>query len=187
MAKQQQREKRSSSELSRHEADPAAGPVHWSVIESPVGPLLAAEQAGSIVRLNFLGDAAPDPEPHWVADDAALDALRVQLGEYFAGERTEFELDVRTVGTEFQMAVWAALREIPFGETATYGDIAEAIGRPRAVRAVGGANHANPVSIVVPCHRVIGADGSLTGFGGGLGTKETLLGLEARALAAGAA
>ncbi|MFV0316867.1 MAG: methylated-DNA--[protein]-cysteine S-methyltransferase [Microthrixaceae bacterium] len=162
--------------------EPGAGsaqPVRWSIIESPVGPLFAAEHGGRIVRLGFLGDDEPQPDPEWVRDDDALGELRAQLGEYFEGERTGFDLDVGIEGTEFQVAVWQALARIPFGATATYGEIAAAIGRPKAVRAVGGANNKNPVSIVVPCHRVIGADGSLTGFGGGLPTKETLLSLEA--------
>jgi methylated-DNA-[protein]-cysteine S-methyltransferase len=103
-----------------------------------------------------------------------------QLGEYFAGGRTRFELPLELRGTEFQKKVWRALTEIPFGQTRTYFDIAKAIGSPKACRAVGAANGKNPLPIVIPCHRVIGADGTLTGFGGGLETKATLLALEAR-------
>ncbi len=166
-------------------AGAAAPTTHWGLIESPVGLLLAAVRSGTIVRLSFQGDGVPDPDPDWVRDDDRLEDLRRQLGEYFEGERTDFDLEVDFVGTDFQVAVWRALQEIPFGSTATYGEIAAAIGRPTAVRAVGGANNRNPVSIVVPCHRVIGADGSLTGFGGGLPTKQTLLSLEAGVLETG--
>lgn len=101
-----------------------------------------------------------------------------QLDEYFAGKRREFSVPIRTQGTDFQEKVWAALRKIPYGETRTYGQIAAQVGNPKAGRAVGGANHNNPIMILTPCHRVIGADGSLTGFGGGLDVKEALLALE---------
>lgn len=101
-----------------------------------------------------------------------------QLDEYFAGKRREFSVPIKTQGTDFQEKVWAALRKIPYGETRTYGQIAAQIGNPKAGRAVGGANHNNPIMILTPCHRVIGADGSLTGFGGGLDVKEALLALE---------
>jgi len=104
----------------------------------------------------------------------------VQLQEYFAGRRTRFDLPLAPRGTAFQQAVWAQLLRIPFGATASYGDIARAIGKPAAVRAVGGANHRNPLSIVIPCHRVIGADGSLTGYGGEMHRKRALLALESR-------
>ena len=113
-----------------------------------------------------------------VRDDAPLREARQQLEEYFAGERQEFSLTLEADGTDFQRRVWDALREIPFGETMSYGDIARRIGNPRAVRAVGLANGRNPISIIVPCHRVIGADGSLTGYGGGLERKRFLLALE---------
>jgi methylated-DNA-[protein]-cysteine S-methyltransferase len=104
-----------------------------------------------------------------------------QLSEYFAGKRTQFELPLEPRGSEFQKRVWRALREIPFGKTRSYRDLAEAIGSPKASRAIGAANGKNPLSIVVPCHRVIGTDRTLTGFAGGLETKATLLALEARA------
>jgi len=103
-----------------------------------------------------------------------------QLAEYFAGKRTQFDLPLDPRGTAFQKAVWRSLRQIPFGETRSYGEIASTIGAPRANRAVGAANGKNPLSIVVPCHRVIGANGALTGFGGGLETKAQLLALESR-------
>ena len=123
-----------------------------------------------------------EPHPHHpadaVQDDAPLREVRQQLEEYFAGERQEFSLTLEADGTDFQRSVWQALREIPFGETMSYGEIARRIGNPGAVRAVGLANGRNPISIIVPCHRVIGADGSLTGYGGGLERKRFLLALE---------
>jgi methylated-DNA-[protein]-cysteine S-methyltransferase len=109
----------------------------------------------------------------------ALAALRDQLQEYFAGERREFELELAPSGSPFQLHVWRALRAIPYGQTASYGEIAAAVGQPGAARAVGGANNRNPIAIVVPCHRVIGAGGTLVGYGGGLDRKRRLLALEA--------
>jgi methylated-DNA-[protein]-cysteine S-methyltransferase len=109
-------------------------------------------------------------------------ALRGQLAEYFAGRRQDFDLTLAPKGTEFELSVWEQLRRIPFGETRSYGEIAQAIGRPGAARAVGRANGANPIPIVVPCHRVIGSDGSLTGFGGGLEAKSRLLEIEGKRL-----
>lgn len=114
--------------------------------------------------------------------DATLKAARQQLEEYFARERTTFDLPLDLVGTDFQVGCWRALAKIPYGRTATYGEQAAMIGRPTAVRAVGGANGRNPVAIVLPCHRVIGADGSLTGFGGGMDAKRFLLTLESDTL-----
>jgi methylated-DNA-[protein]-cysteine S-methyltransferase len=116
----------------------------------------------------------------WQRDDAQWSAVAKQLREYFDGKRRDFEIPLDVEGTEFQTKVWAALRKIPFGRTASYADIARKIGKPKAMRAVGMANGRNPVSIVVPCHRVIGADGSLTGYGGGLDRKKILLDLESR-------
>jgi O-6-methylguanine DNA methyltransferase len=117
-----------------------------------------------------------------VEDPARTAGLRRQLEEYFAGERREFDLTLAPEGTPFERSVWEELRRIPFGETRSYGEIARAIGRPNAFRAVGRANGANPIPIVVPCHRVIGSDGSLTGFGGGLEAKSRLLEIEGRRL-----
>lgn len=111
------------------------------------------------------------------ADPVLRETVR-QLDEYFAGKRREFSIPIKTHGTDFQEKVWEALRTIPYGETRTYGQIATQVGNPKASRAVGGANHNNPILILTPCHRVIGADGSLTGFGGGLDVKEALLALE---------
>lgn len=150
-------------------------------IASPVGPLkLVASDAGLVaiiwhddrpgrVRLGDLEEGRDHP--------VLLHAER-ELGEYFAGERTSFSVPLDMVGTDFQKAVWNALLTIPFGETRSYGEIARQVGRPTAFRAVGAANGQNPLSIIAPCHRVIGSDGSLTGFGGGLPAKQYLLGLE---------
>jgi methylated-DNA-[protein]-cysteine S-methyltransferase len=154
--------------------------MNYTILDSPVGDLLASADAeGRITGLHFPGDRTPKRDSSWVRSDRALAPLRGQLTEYFAGERREFDLDLAPAGTPFQLEVWSALREIPYGETASYGEIAAAVGQPLAARAVGGANNRNPVAIVVPCHRVIGADGSLTGYGGGLPRKRRLLALEA--------
>jgi methylated-DNA-[protein]-cysteine S-methyltransferase len=112
---------------------------------------------------------------YWRADEGAFEALQRQLEEYFAGRRTTWDLELRPSGTPFQLAVWSALRDIPYGATVGYGELAAHIGRPSAARAVGAANGANPISIVIPCHRVIGADGSLTGYGWGVEQKAWLL------------
>lgn len=153
----------------------------FKTIDSPVGRLkLVASDEGLAailwendppgrVRLNILAEDRNHP--------VLLDAQR-QLGEYFAGRRTSFDLRLDFAGTEFQQKVWKALLEIPFGETRTYGQIARQLGKPNAMRAVGAANGRNPISIIAPCHRVIGADGGLTGFAGGLQVKEYLLGME---------
>jgi methylated-DNA-[protein]-cysteine S-methyltransferase len=119
-----------------------------------------------------------EPEPDWIYSDKPFATAMGQLTEYFDGQRRHFDLPLRPDGTEFQLRVLDELQRIPYGETASYADIAERIGNPKAVRAVGAANGRNPIPIVIPCHRVIGSDGGLTGFGGGLATKETLLRLE---------
>jgi len=123
-------------------------------------------------RVRIWPQAVPDPEA------LPLPELRRQLAEYLAGRRRDFDLPLDLAGTEFQKLCWQELLRIPFGETRTYGELARSIGRPAAVRAVGQANHDNPIGVVVPCHRVIGADGSLTGYGGGLAMKRALLELE---------
>lgn len=146
------------------------------IVDSPVGPLKLAAEDGCLTELRFGGE--PGRAPSDGVNDAVLDAAERQLEEYFRGERREFDLPLKPRGTPFQLADWHALTKIPYGETVTYGDIARAIGRPKAFRAVGMANHSNPISIIVPCHRVIGSDGSLTGYGGGLEVKRFLLELE---------
>ena len=126
-----------------------------------------------------------EPDPAWTRDASAFTDLRRQLAEYFRGERRTFEVRLAPEGTAFQRDTWSALATIPYGATISYAELARRVGRPRAVRAVGAANGANPLPIVVPCHRVIGADGSLTGFGGGLDTKRRLLELEGALLPTG--
>ncbi len=153
--------------------------MRYDEIDSPVGPLLvAADEAG--LRLIHLqaGRRRRKPEASWQHDPSALRPLAQQLGEYFRGERRTFDLPLAPRGTAFQLATWRALSTIPYGETISYEELARRVGRPAASRAVGAANGANPLPIVVPCHRVIGKDGSLTGFGGGLDTKRALLELE---------
>lgn len=145
-------------------------------VDSPVGRLRLAAEDGRLTELKFGGEAVPVQCDG--VNDAVLDEAERQLAEYFRGERQVFDLPLQPKGTPFQLADWQALREIPYGETVSYGDIARRIGRPKAFRAVGMANHSNPISIIVPCHRVIGSDGKLTGYGGGLEVKRQLLELE---------
>lgn len=147
--------------------------MHERLIDSPVGLLTLRAEDGALTAILF-----GDQRTGLPGSDQILDQAEAELKEYFAGERKEFAVPVHLTGTEFQKKVWAALAEIPYGRTATYGEIAERIGSPKACRAVGTANHHNPVPIIVPCHRVIGAGGSLTGYGGGLEVKAYLLTLE---------
>jgi methylated-DNA-[protein]-cysteine S-methyltransferase len=158
--------------------------LFYKEMESPVGKLKLVASATALVavlweqeRPNRVGLGTPELDQQ---HSILLETER-QLSEYFAGKRTQFELPLEPRGSEFQERVWGALREIPFGKTRSYRDLAEAIGSPKASRAIGAANGKNPLSIVVPCHRVIGTDRTLTGFAGGLETKATLLALEARA------
>jgi methylated-DNA-[protein]-cysteine S-methyltransferase len=154
--------------------------ISWTTIDSPLGELLLARDDEGIIALYMSTGRHPaDPESGWERNDDAFDDVRTQLGEYFAGERVEFDLPLHPIGTAFQRRVWDALLTIPCGETTSYGAIALALGVPGAARAVGLANGQNPISIIVPCHRVIGADGSLTGYGGGLPAKQWLLSHEA--------
>jgi len=150
-------------------------------MDSPVGPLLLAADDDALHLIEFDSPRHPFTRgSDWrEGDNAVLRDTRRQLGEYFAGTRRDFDLPLAPRGTEFQRDVWLALRRIPYGETISYAQLATRIGKPSAMRAVGAANGRNPLPIVVPCHRVIGADGSLTGFGGGLPTKQFLLSLEA--------
>jgi methylated-DNA-[protein]-cysteine S-methyltransferase len=146
------------------------------VHDSPIGPLTMLSDGERLVGLHFAGFNSPLDAKELV--DGVLDAARRQLDEYFAARRVAFDLPLAPRGTPFQRRVWTALLDIPFGETRSYANLARAIGKPAATRAVGAANGANPIAIVVPCHRVVGADGSLTGFGGGLHRKAFLLRLE---------
>lgn len=151
----------------------------YTLIPSPLGDLLVAGDEEGLRHLTFQGGAHPFKPPRaWRRDDAAFDEVRRQLRAYFAGELREFDLPLAPEGTPFQQAAWAALREIPYGETRTYGEQARRLGQPNASRAVGAANGRNPLGIVIPCHRVIGASGKLTGYYGGLRIKEALLELE---------
>ena len=160
--------------------------MRYDEIETPIGPLLAAADDGGLRRIYFpeRGGRARKPEAGWVRDPRPFRDLREQLAEYFAGRRRTFSLRLAPEGTEFQRETWRALTAIPYGETISYAELARRVGRPAASRAVGAANGANPLPIVVPCHRVIGADGSLTGFGGGLPIKRALLELEGAACVA---
>ena len=147
-------------------------------VDSPLGPHPPGRPRRRVLTGLYLADhdRCPPPDAGGSTDDAAFEAARRQLDEYFAGDRTEFDVPLGLEGSPFQVEVWTALcRPSPIGETASYADIARAIGRPAAVRAVGAANGRNPISIIVPCHRVIGADGSLTGYGWGVDRKAWLL------------
>jgi methylated-DNA-[protein]-cysteine S-methyltransferase len=156
-----------------------AGVTRYALIDSPIGELLlTVDPAGRLTRLLF-PKRNPIRPADWVRDERALAEPSRQLGAYFTGELREFELELAPSGTPFQLQVWDALRAIPYGQTTSYGEIARTIGQPAAARAVGGANNRNPISVIVPCHRVIGAGGALTGYGGGLDCKRRLLALEA--------
>jgi methylated-DNA-[protein]-cysteine S-methyltransferase len=156
--------------------------MSYVTLDSPIGPLTLVAEDGTLTKLFMDAQRhAPDPatfgEPGDPADEPFASAA-AQLTAYFAGELTEFDLPLAPAGTAFQRQVWSALRQIPHGTTMSYGELADKLGKPGASRAVGLANGRNPIAIVVPCHRVIGSDGSLTGYGGGLDRKQFLLGLE---------
>jgi methylated-DNA-[protein]-cysteine S-methyltransferase len=154
--------------------------MYYCYFDTPIGELLLAGEADSLSMIGFpKGVMRRDPEADWIYNEAPFEDVRHQLREYFAGERKDFDLPLSLEGTEFQVAVLEALQQIPYGQTRSYGAVAKQIGRPKAVRAVGAANGRNPIPIIVPCHRVIGISGDLTGFGGGLDTKAALLRLEA--------
>lgn len=156
--------------------------MNYTYFQSPIGPLLIAGDQDSVRRIYFPKNGkAAKPDRGWIESCAGPVAQAVaQLREYFAGERTAFDLPLALEGTPFQRAVWRKLQEIPYGETISYGELASRIGKPKASRAVGSANGANRIPIVIPCHRVIAAGGKLGGFGGGLPVKEALLALESR-------
>lgn len=155
--------------------------MFYTMLASPVGELLLAGDEDALHVIGFpAGRGAAPPEEDWEENPAPFTEAARQLGDYFAGKRHSFDLPLAPTGTPFQRDVLAALQQIPYGETRSYGELAKAVGRPKASRAVGAANGRNPLPIVIPCHRAIGSDGSLTGFGGGLETKRFLLDLERR-------
>lgn len=154
--------------------------LYYEILDSPIGPLLMLAGSKGLTAIRF----APAKGEHELPDgaqrgNAILTKAKAQLAEYFAGARTSFDVPVTPEGTEFMQGVWKELVRIPFGETISYGELARRIGNPKASRAVGLANGKNPIPIIIPCHRVIGADGSLTGFAGGIPIKESLLRHEA--------
>jgi methylated-DNA-[protein]-cysteine S-methyltransferase len=152
--------------------------MKYRSMESPVGPLTLAGIDGRLMHLRMVDQMYEPNRNGWEPDESAFPDAVAQLRAYFAGERTDFDLALELVGTAFQRKVWQALLTIPYGETRSYGEIAEQVGSPTAYRAVGLANGHNPIGIIVPCHRVIGANGSLTGYGGGLDKKRILLEME---------
>ena len=152
--------------------------VHYRTMESPVGMLTLAGSGGRLRHLRMVDQTYEPSHDGWEVHDEHFGDAIAQLEAYFAGECLDFDLDLELIGTEFQRKVWAALLSIPYGETRSYGQIALQIGSPGASRAVGLANGHNPIGIIVPCHRVIGGNGSLTGYGGGLDRKKQLLEME---------
>jgi len=157
--------------------------TYYSYQKTPIGQLLLAGDGDYLELLGFpSGKMKRTHEATWVEDDNPFRDVTFQLDSYFAGALKEFDLPLAPKGTEFQESVWNALTKIPYGETWSYGELAIYIGKPKASRAVGAANGLNPIPVIIPCHRVIGANGKLTGFGGGLDTKQYLLGLEAESL-----
>jgi methylated-DNA-[protein]-cysteine S-methyltransferase len=155
----------------------------FAQIESPLGPLLLAADETGLRSIDFVNGRRPvSPDAAWYEDPAFLSEPVRQLRAYFAGDLETFDLPLAPAGTTFQLAVWCNLCEIPYGKTISYGELARRLGNPKACRAVGLANGSNPIPIVIPCHRVIGSNGKLTGYGGGLLLKEKLLALERRQL-----
>lgn len=153
--------------------------TYYTYVDSPIGPIFVAGDGEVVSQISFTtGHQVRHPQAGWVEDGKALRTARKQLEEYFAAERRSFDLQLGMHGTTFQKRAWEVLLTIPYGDTRTYGQIAEALGSPGAARAVGRANATNHLPLVVPCHRVIGADGTLTGFGGGLAAKQWLLRFE---------
>jgi methylated-DNA-[protein]-cysteine S-methyltransferase len=153
--------------------------MFYTYTNSPAGQLLLAGDGESLALLHFCEGRAPSrPDPLWRENPEAFREVIRQLQAYFARELFDFDLKLSPAGTPFQLSVWRALRDIPYGETISYGELARRLGNPNASRAVGLANGANPISIIVPCHRVIGSSGKLTGYGGGLPNKQLLLALE---------
>jgi len=160
--------------------------IRYTLCDSPVGMLTLVADDRHLTAIRFARrNGNPDIETGWQRDDdlPVLAKTRAQLGEYFAGRRTHFDVPLKPHGTAFQQAVWQALMKVAFSKTSTYGALASAVGKPAAARAVGAAMGANPIPIIVPCHRIVGKDGSLTGFGGGIDRKTKLLQLEGALLA----
>lgn len=150
--------------------------TYYTHIDSPVGPLLVTSNGHALTRVTMTGQKHADTiQPDWQSHESPFTAVRQQLDAYFGGELQTFDLPLDPAGTDFQRQVWQALQDIPYGQTESYGQLAQRIGRRNASRAVGMANGRNPIPIIVPCHRVIGADGSLTGYGGGIERKRWLL------------
>ena len=159
-------------------------PVYYSRLVSPVGELLLVSDGTALTAVSIEPhDCDPEAEPGWRRDDALLAGARKQLWAYFAGELFDFDLALAPKGTDFQRRVWAELRRVPFGRTASYAELARRVGQPGAARAVGSANRCNPLAVIVPCHRIIAADGTLGGYAGGLDRKRWLLRHEADVLA----
>lgn len=159
------------------------GAMSYATMKSPIGPLLLAGDEGGLRLVHFATGWRPkSPQRDWIEDRAPFKEVIRQLDAYFEGKLKDFDLPLVLDGTEFQLLVWNNLRKIPYGETVSYGQLARRIGSPDAARAVGLANGSNPIPIIIPCHRVIGSNGDLTGFGGGLPTKKKLLALESRQL-----
>jgi len=152
--------------------------INYRTIDSPIGPLTLAGRGSALTNLRMVDQTYEPSRSDWSRDDGVFADAVEQLDAYFAGELTDFDIELDMRGTEFQRRVWTALLTIPYGQTRSYGEIAEQVGAPGAARAIGLANGHNPIAIIVPCHRVIGASGSLTGYGGGLDRKKTLLDLE---------
>lgn len=149
--------------------------TYFTKVPSPIGSLLLTTENGALTGLR-MGRSVPSST--WQRDDQRFAEVARQLNEYWAGTRTDFDIELEPVGTPFQLKVWKALRKIPYGTTISYAELARRIDSPRAVRAVGGANGANPIAVIVPCHRVIAANGTIGGYGGGLARKQKLLRLE---------
>ena len=153
--------------------------MYYCYLDTPIGDLLLAGDEEALCLIGFPeGSMRREPEAEWIFSEKPFADALEQLSSYFAGERKTFDLALNLGGTEFQLRVLEELQKIPYGTTTSYGDVAKRIGRPKAVRAVGAANGRNPIPIIIPCHRVIGSSGAMTGFGGGIPTKEALLRLE---------
>jgi methylated-DNA-[protein]-cysteine S-methyltransferase len=159
------------------------GAMSYTTMKSPIGPLILAGDEAGLRLVHFATGRQPQaPQPGWLEDKASFKEVIRQLQAYFEGKLKDFDLPLALAGTEFQLLVWRNLQKIPYGETVSYGQLATKIGNPTAARAVGLANGSNPIPIIIPCHRVIGSNGDLTGFGGGLPVKKKLLALESRQL-----